>query len=113
MSSELNADRILESMGTAVLVFDARYRLITINQAGEVMLAHSARHVCGRPLQELVVNAEVVIDQISIALNSEQVVTQRGCLLELPDAADLRVNCTFTPITDDASSPCTGGAAPD
>ena len=105
MSSELNADRILESMGTAVLVFDARYRLITINQAGEVMLAHSARHVCGRPLQELVVNAEVVIDQISIALNSEQVVTQRGCLLELPDAADLRVNCTFTPITDDAGHP--------
>ena len=105
MSSELNADRILESMGTAVLVFDARYRLITINQAGEVMLAHSARHVSGRPLQELVVNAEVVIDQISIVLTSEQVVTQRGCLLELPDAADLRVNCTFTPITDDAGHP--------
>ena len=105
MSSELNADRILESMGTDVLVFDARYRLITINQAGEVMLAHSARHVSGRPLQELVVNAEVVIDQISIVLTSEQVVTQRGCLLELPDAADLRVNCTFTPITDDAGHP--------
>jgi two-component system, NtrC family, nitrogen regulation sensor histidine kinase GlnL len=105
VSSELNADRILESMGTAVLVFDARYRLITINQAGEVMLAHSARHVSGRPLQELVVNAEVMIDQISHALSSEQVVTQRGCLLELPDAADLRVNCTFTPITDDAGHP--------
>jgi two-component system nitrogen regulation sensor histidine kinase GlnL len=103
--SELNAERILESMGTAILVFDDRYRLVTINQAGEVMLAHSARHVCGRPLQELVVNAEVMIDQISHALSSEQVVTQRGCLLELPDAADLRVNCTFTPITDDADYP--------
>ena len=105
MPSELNADRILESLGTAVLVFDARYRLITINQAGEVMLAHSARHVCGRPLQELVVNAEVMIDQISNSLTSEQVVVQRGCLLELPDAADLRVNCTFTPITDDVGHP--------
>ncbi|MEN8204709.1 MAG: nitrogen regulation protein NR(II) [Pseudomonadota bacterium] len=105
MPPELNADRILESMGTAVLVFDARCRLITINQAGEIMLAHSARHVCGRPVRELVINAEVMVEQITNTLTSEQVVTQRGCLLELPDAPDLRVNCTFTPMTDNAGRP--------
>ena len=55
--SEVDAERILDSMGTAVLVFDARFRLVTINQAGEVMLAHSARHVCGRTVSELVLNA--------------------------------------------------------
>lgn len=103
--THLTADRILENIGTAVLVFDTRYRLVTINQAGEIMLAHSARHVCGRTAQELVLNAEVMVDQISKTLTSEQVVTQRGCLLELPDAPDLRVNCTFTPMTDAAGEP--------
>ena len=105
MPSEMNADLILENMGTAVLVFDARSRLTTINQAGEIMLAHSARHVCGRPVHELILNAEVMNEQIAGTLASGQVVMQRGCLLELPAAADLRVNCTFTPITDSAGHP--------
>jgi two-component system nitrogen regulation sensor histidine kinase GlnL len=39
-------------------------------------------------------------DILSATLTSGEVVSQRGCLLELPDAADLRVNCTFTPILD-------------
>ena len=98
--SEVNAARILDSMGTAVLVFDTRFRLVSINQAGEVMLAHSARHVCGRSVSELVLNAGEMIEQITSTLDSGRVVNQRGCLLELPDAADLRVNCTFTPLTD-------------
>ena len=101
----ISAERLLDSMGTAVLVFDAHCRLTTINQAGEVMLAHSARHVSGRPVQELVLNAEVMSAQIANTLASGQTVTQRGCLLELPDAPDLRVNCTFTPITDSAGNP--------
>ena len=103
--SEMNADRILENMGTAVLVFDACSRLTTINQAGEIMLAHSARHVRGRPVHELILNAEVMNEHIAGTLASGQVVMQRGCLLELPAAADLRVNCTFTPITDSAGHP--------
>jgi two-component system, NtrC family, nitrogen regulation sensor histidine kinase GlnL len=100
--SEVDAERILESMGTAVLVFDSRFRLISINQAGEIMLAHSARHVCGRTVSELVLNAEEMIEQMTDTLASGRVVNQRGCLLELPNAADLRVNCTFTPMTDSA-----------
>lgn len=102
--SEINAARILEALGTAVLVFDARYRLTSINQAGEMMLAHSARHVCGRPVRELILNAEVMKVKIASTLATEQIATQRGCLLQLPDAPDLRVNCTFTPITDSSGN---------
>ena len=105
LPSNVTAERILDSMATAVLVFDAQSRLTSINQAGEVMLAHSARHVHGRPVHELVLNAEVMIAQIASTLSSGQTVTQRGCLLELPDAPDLRVNCTFTPITDRDGTP--------
>ncbi len=102
---ELGAERILDSMGTALLVFDTRFRLISINQAGEVMLAHSARHVCGRTVSELVLNAEEIIEQMNATLATGHVVNHRGCLLELPDSADLRVNCTFTPMTDSAGHP--------
>lgn len=102
--SDVDAERILDSMGTAVLVFDARFRLLSINQAGEVMLAHSARHVCGRTVDELVLNAEEMSKQMKDALASGGVVNQRDYLLKLPDAANLRVNCTFTSMTDTAGN---------
>jgi two-component system nitrogen regulation sensor histidine kinase GlnL len=104
--SETLTERLLDSMGTALLVFDARLQLSYINHAGEVMFAHSARHACGRSVQELVKNSEVLADQLTRNLASEQVASHRGCLLELPDAPDLRVNCTFTSITDNSGEPC-------
>ena len=100
--SHIDAVTLLDNMGTALLVFDDRYRLVSINQAGEAMLAHSARYLCGRELVQLFVNAELVRLSLSSTLENEQVVSQHGCLLQLPDASDLRVNCTFTPIRDSA-----------
>ena len=49
--SETLTERLLDSMGTALLVFDARMQLSYINHAGEVMFAHSARHACGRSVR--------------------------------------------------------------
>ena len=106
MHSETLTERLLDSMGTALLVFDARMQLSYINHAGEVMFEHSDRHACGRSVQELVINAAVLADQLTSNLVSELVVSHRGCLLELPDAPDLRVNCTFTSITDNRGEPC-------
>ena len=93
------ATRILDSLGTAVLEFDLQLRLSYINQAGEMMLVHSARHACGKSVYELVVNADILQEQLAGAITSEQVIAQHGCQLQLPDAPDLRVNCTFTPMT--------------
>jgi len=100
MFSEQSAEQIVEHLSTAVLVFDARLQLVFINSAGETMLAHSARHLCGRSVHEMLSNSEVMVEQLASTITSEQVVIQRGCLLELPDAHDLRVDCTFTPISD-------------
>jgi two-component system nitrogen regulation sensor histidine kinase GlnL len=98
--SEKSAKQIVEYLSTAVLVFNARLQLVFINSAGEMMFAHSSRHLCGRSVHELLVNSEVMVEQLAAAITSEQIVIHRGCLLELPDANDLRVNCTFTPIRD-------------
>lgn len=87
-----------------MLVFDARFRLVFINQAGEIMLARSARHACGRLVNELVVNAETMVEQLARAITTQQVISKRGCQLQLPEGLCLRVNCTFTPVTDDGEA---------
>ena len=97
---DISADSILEHLGTAVLVFNRELRLEYINPAGEMLFSHSARHLCGRSVHELVVNAENMVDKLANTITSEELVTQRGCRLELPDAADLSVNCTFTPMLE-------------
>ncbi len=94
------ARRVLDNLSTAVLVFDSQSRLVYLNQAGEIMLAHSARYACGRSVYELVSNAGVLIEQLTGAITRQQVIAKRGCLLALPDAPDLKVNCTFTPVTE-------------
>ncbi|MGD2112765.1 MAG: nitrogen regulation protein NR(II), partial [Gammaproteobacteria bacterium] len=97
---QITAERVLDNLSTAVLVFDGQLRLIYLNQAGEVMLAHSARYACGRSVHELITNAAALVDQLAGAITRQQVITKRGCLLELPDTPDLRVNCTFTPVAE-------------
>lgn len=96
--NNLNYEQVLENLSTAVMVFDTRFRLRYINQAGEVLLAHSARHACDRSVHELIANAELLEEHLATTITSGQVIVQRGCLLELPDAPSLHVNCTFTPV---------------
>lgn len=101
--SRIPSERVLDNLSTAVLVFDNDLRLVYLNQAGEIMLAHSARFACGRSIHELVTNSAELVDQLADAITGQQVISKRGCLLALPDAPDLRVNCTFTPLTEAAS----------
>ncbi|MBT8116511.1 MAG: nitrogen regulation protein NR(II) [Gammaproteobacteria bacterium] len=96
--NNINYGQVLDNLSTAVMVFDTRFRLRYINQAGEVLLAHSARHACDRSVHELVANAALLEEQLAATITSGQVIVQRGCLLELPDAPSLHVNCTFTPV---------------
>ena len=100
MHSEKFAEQIVEHLSTAVLVFNTQLQLVFINSAGEMLFAHSSRHLCGQSVHELLANSEVMVELLAAAITSEQVVIQRSCLLELPGASDLRVNGTFTPISD-------------
>jgi two-component system nitrogen regulation sensor histidine kinase GlnL len=105
-ASRIPAERVLDHLSTAVLIFDSNLRLIYLNQAGEIMLAHSARFACGRSIHELVTNSAVLVDQLADVITGQQVISKRGCLLELPDAPDLRVNCTFTPVAETTHGSC-------
>jgi two-component system nitrogen regulation sensor histidine kinase GlnL len=96
---ESGSERLLEFMSTTVLLFDEQLRLRYINPAGEVMLAQSARHACGKSLQDLIVNADMVTGHLTGTLETREVVMQRGCRLNLAhEKASVIVNCTHTPV---------------
>lgn len=100
MQPDIKPDPILEHLGTAILVFNRELQLSYINPAGEMLFSHSARYLCGRSIHQLVLNAESMSEELANTITSEEVVTHRGCRLELPDAADLSVDCTFTPMLE-------------
>ena len=97
--AEIRPEGLLEHLSTTVLVFDADIRLRYINPAGEVMFAQSNRHARGKAISELFANSGWVIAQISNAMESGQVINQRGCRLELMNGPTLVINCTHTPVS--------------
>lgn len=94
-----SAERLLDQLATAVLVFDENLRLRYINHAGEVLLEHSSRSAFGRTVSELFLNAQVVQEQLQMAMQGEQVIVHRGCSLHIPSQEPLLVNCTTTPVS--------------
>ena len=97
---EFGIERLLEFMSTTVLLFDDQLRLRYINPAGEAMLAQSARHACGKSLQDLIANADLVTEHLTGTLETRQVVTQRACRLDLSNGQEtVVVNCTHTPVS--------------
>ena len=97
---EFGTERLLEYLSTSVLLFDEQLRLRYINPAGEVMLAQSARHACGKSLSDLIANADMVTEHLTGTLENRQVVMQRGCRLNLPNGqTTVIVNCTHTPVS--------------
>ena len=97
--SESRIGSLLEYLSTTVIVFDDSFRLCYLNPAGEVMFEQSARHAHGKAITELLANADAVKGCLTSALETGQVVTQRGCQLELLEGRSLIVNCTHTAIS--------------
>jgi len=96
---EIHSESLLEHLSTSVLVFDRDFRLRYINPAGEVMFAQSNRHVRGKAIDELFANAEGLVTHLGDAMESEQVLNQRACRLELTNGLTVIVNCTHTPVS--------------
>ena len=96
---ELHSESLLDHLSTSVLVFGNDLRLRYINPAGEVMFAQSNRHARGKAVDELFANAERLVAHLVDAIESEQVLNQRACRLELTNGLTVIVNCTHTPIS--------------
>jgi two-component system nitrogen regulation sensor histidine kinase GlnL len=89
---------ILDHLSTGVMVFDTQLQLVSLNNAGEMLLGQSARHARGKTPKELLANGAHMQEQLLRAIASGDTILNRGCQLELPQAQTLRVNCTATPL---------------
>jgi two-component system nitrogen regulation sensor histidine kinase GlnL len=94
------AQRVLENLTTTVLLLDRDLRLSYLNPAGEMLFAVSARHSCGMPLEQLLVNAEQVIAGMRLSLDSGHPYTERELELRLLGDRTIHVDCTVTPLME-------------
>ena len=92
--------RILDSLNTAVLVFDRRLRLSYLNPAGEILFGVSARHAQGQTLAELVPAAESLGERLRWALDADHPYTEHELRLRLASGEEITVDCVVTPLLD-------------
>ncbi|KPL28399.1 MAG: histidine kinase [Acidithiobacillales bacterium SM1_46] len=92
--------RILESLSTAVLVFDVELRLVSINPAGEMLLAASARKLTGLTLNELIADGKDFAKVLTDTLRSRHPFTARSVRLRLFGGQAVTVDCAVTPLPE-------------
>lgn len=92
--------RILDSINTAVLVFDRRLRLSYLNPAGEMLFGVSARHAQGQTLTELIPAADTLAERLRWALDADRPYTEHELRLRLLGGEEITVDCVVTPLLD-------------
>lgn len=96
MISEPRAQRILDNITTAVLLFDARLRLSAINFAAEILFKVSSKQVMGMHAEEIFPGCKCFrhLDEISHS------VTEHGMRIQASDGEMLTVDCCLTPTQE-------------
>lgn len=100
MNSPDTAAQIVESLSTAVLVFDDSLAVAQMNPAAEMLLATSVRKARGKPLSKILPSDGEFAAGIAEALRTGQSFTEREMTLHLPGKAPITVDCTVTPLRD-------------
>ncbi|MCB1771969.1 MAG: nitrogen regulation protein NR(II) [Gammaproteobacteria bacterium] len=96
----LITNSILDFLASAVVVFDEDLRVCYLNQAAEMLLAVSAKHVIGeQPDAWISCHGDAIIDLIN-ASEVGSPITKRGVVLTT-ERSNVTVDCTVTPIVDD------------
>ncbi|KAF0192246.1 MAG: two-component system NtrC family nitrogen regulation sensor histidine kinase GlnL [Gammaproteobacteria bacterium] len=97
--------RIIEHLGTAVLVFDRTLTLLFMNPAGEMMLAISARQATGKLCGELLPDAVEFEKTLRRSLVNDHPLTEYQMELPLPGHGPITVDCSVTPFSGPRLSP--------
>ncbi|MGH8647265.1 MAG: nitrogen regulation protein NR(II) [Gammaproteobacteria bacterium] len=97
MIKSKEARRLIDSLNTAVLMFDADLKLCTINASGESLLSASSRMICGQSPEFLFPGTQLERGMRG-ALETGQPFTERELKVKVSGCV-LKVDCTVTPIT--------------
>ncbi len=94
------ANRLLDNIYTAVLVFDRKLQLTDINTAGENLLSISHRKMCGHYADEILTTPHKLVENIRRALKTRQPYMEWGIALSLPNGKAMTVDYMLTPLMD-------------
>lgn len=93
---------MFESLSTGALVLSAHDKLLRMNAAAEAMLGFSARNNIGVALADIVLDARKLENLARRSRASQATVSDRELELAITASSTVCVDCTATPLTDDA-----------
>ena len=92
--------RILESLNSAVLLFDESMRLKYVNPAAETLFSVSARHLLNQPYQALIQESADLQFQLEEAFQSGRPFTRHEVSLDLGNDNHVMVDFTAVPLIE-------------
>lgn len=93
--------RILESLSSAVLLFDRQLVLRYVNPAAEMFFQVSARHLVGQLAADLIRCPGASIERdLSTALQAGQPYSEREIIMTMHDGREITVDCTISPVRE-------------
>lgn len=98
--SPAKAALLIDSISTAVLVFDRDLRLTAINTAAENLLSVSQRVVLGQQARDILPGAAGFAETLERTFASQQSYTQWGVDLRLQNDETVVLGCIATPVLE-------------
>lgn len=93
-----DCQRILENLGSTVMVVDGELRLTFINPAGEMLFELGARQILGQTIADLVPHNTALAQKLGDALQTGHPFTEYGLRISFADAREVTVDCVVTPL---------------
>lgn len=100
MISQNLANKLLDSLGTAVVLMDADFNVCHINTAAETMLAISLQRAKGMPAAELFVDQDFDMLRMIRKVDSGRSYTRRKAQLVLSTRKSITVDLQITPFEE-------------
>ncbi len=97
--------RVLEGLSVATLLFDARFSLVYINPAGELLLGISARHLLGQVFSDLLQFELPIMPALEEALHSRHPFTRHELILSPGHGEEKIVDLTVIPLIEADDEP--------
>lgn len=92
--------RVLDNLGTSILLFDESLRLKYINPAGEMLFAATKNQLTGRTVHNILPKALKLHQSLKRSLESGHPITERELHINFYNQTELTVDCMITPLKD-------------
>lgn len=91
---------MLDNLNTSVLVLGSNLDVLSINPAGEMLFATSARLATDHQFERLVVDSDHFIESLKRTMITRQAFTERESTITLHNLQTITIDCTVTTLED-------------